>query len=63
MGGEHRPVIIDAITTPDEPPIPPHVTFEQARALMTSVAEAPKEGWRGAVEGFREMVQEFVPGR
>jgi pyruvate dehydrogenase (quinone) len=58
-----RPVIIDAVTTPDEPPIPPHVTFEQARALMTSVAGAPAEGWRGALEGFREMVQEFIPGR
>lgn len=58
-----RPVIIDAVTTADEPPMPPHVTFEQARALMTSVAAAPQQGWRGALEGFREMVQEFVPGR
>jgi pyruvate dehydrogenase (quinone) len=58
-----KPVIVDAVTTPDEPPIPPHVTFEQARALMTSVAAAPREGWRGALEGFREMIQEFTPGR
>ena len=36
-----RPVIIDAITTPDEPPIPPHVTFEQAEALMKSLAKDP----------------------
>ena len=54
-----RPVIVDALTTPDEPPIPPHVTFEQAKGLMTSVAEAPSEGIAGAKEGVREMIQEF----
>jgi pyruvate dehydrogenase (quinone) len=58
-----RPVIIDAITTPDEPPIPPHVTREEAEALMKSVLEDPKGGWRGALEGFRETLQAFVPGR
>jgi len=58
-----RPVIIDAHTTPDEPPLPPHLTYEQAKALMESVLKDPAEGWRGALEGFREMVQQFVPGR
>jgi pyruvate dehydrogenase (quinone) len=57
-----RPVIIDAITTPDEPPIPPHVTRKEAEALMKSVLEDPKGGWRGALEGIRETVQAFVPG-
>src|SRR5487761_275129 len=57
-----RPVIVDAITTADEPPIPPHVTRQEAEALMKSVLEDPKGGWRGALEGFRETVQAFVPG-
>ena len=58
-----RPVIIDAITTPDEPPIPPHVTFEQAEALMKSLAKDPSGGWAGALAGFREMLQELAPSR
>src|SRR5579875_813544 len=58
-----RPVIVDALTTPDEPPFPPRVTREQAEALMKSGREDPAGGWRGALEGFREMLQEFVPGR
>ena len=58
-----RPVIIDAITTPDEPPIPPHVTFEQAEALMKSLAKDPSGGWAGTLAGVREMLQEFVPTR
>jgi len=58
-----RPVIIDALTTPDEPPIPPHVTYDQARALAESVMKDPAEGWRGALEAIREMAFEFLPGR
>jgi pyruvate dehydrogenase (quinone) len=55
-----RPVIIDALTTPDEPPIPPHVTYEQAEALMKSLVKDPSDGWAGTLAGFREVVQEFV---
>ena len=55
-----RPVIVDALTTPDEPPMPPHVTFAQARALTKSVLADPSGGFAGAKEGVREMVQELV---
>jgi Thiamine pyrophosphate-requiring enzymes [acetolactate synthase, pyruvate dehydrogenase (cytochrome), glyoxylate carboligase, phosphonopyruvate decarboxylase] len=58
-----RPVIIDAMSDPEEPPIPPHVTFEQMRAMTTSFVEAPKEGLPGALEAAREFVQELRPGR
>jgi pyruvate dehydrogenase (quinone) len=58
-----RPVIIDALTTPDEPPMPPHVTFAQAKALTESVLAEPSEGFAGAKEGVREMVQEFMHGK
>jgi pyruvate dehydrogenase (quinone) len=55
-----RPVIVDALTTPDEPPMPPHVTFDQAKALTSSVAAAPRAGIAGAAEGVREMVHELM---
>ena len=42
-----RPVIIDALTTPDEPPIPPHVTREEAEALMKSLVKDPSGAGRG----------------
>jgi len=58
-----RPVIVDALTSPDEPPIPPHVTFEEARALTQSTLEDPAAGWRGALEGVREVVHELAPNR
>ncbi len=58
-----RPVVIDARTDPEEPPIPPHVTFAQMEAMTKAFVGAPKEGLPGAVEAVREFAEEFIPGR
>jgi pyruvate dehydrogenase (quinone) len=56
-----RPAVLDVITDPDVPPIPPHVTFEQAtktaRALIKGDADR-----RGVIkEGLLTKVQELLP--
>ncbi|MGH3196392.1 MAG: thiamine pyrophosphate-requiring protein, partial [Streptosporangiaceae bacterium] len=58
-----RPVIIDAMTDPEEPPIPPHITFKQMEDMAKSFIGAPRAGLPGAVEAAREFVQELKPGR
>jgi pyruvate dehydrogenase (quinone) len=58
-----RPVIIDAMTDPEEPPLPPHITFTQAEAFARSVLEDPRAGISGAMEAVREKIDELVPGR
>ncbi|MBE1161526.1 thiamine pyrophosphate-requiring protein [Dyella acidiphila] len=34
-----RPVVIEFITDPDVPPLPPHITWSQAKAYMTAMAK------------------------
>ena len=58
-----RPVIIDAMSDPEEPPIPPHITFEQMQKLTKSVLAAPRAGIPGAIAGAREFAHELLPGR
>ncbi len=57
----NRPVLIDAITDPDVPPIPPHITFEQAKAYASALFKGdPNE--RGIIrQTFHEMVEAFMP--
>jgi pyruvate dehydrogenase (quinone) len=57
-----RPVLYEAVTDPEVPPLPPHVTFEQARHYMTAVVGDPD---RSAVikESIKQKLEEFVPGR
>ena len=35
--GANTPVVIDARCDPDVPPLPPHITFEQAKGFMSSL--------------------------
>jgi pyruvate dehydrogenase (quinone) len=58
-----RPVIINALTDPNEAPLPPHITFEQAEKFAKSILADPQSGLPGAVESVREKVHEFLPGR
>ncbi|MGH9073958.1 MAG: thiamine pyrophosphate-requiring protein, partial [Acidimicrobiales bacterium] len=58
-----RPVIVDARTDPEEPPIPPHITFEQVHAMTKAFLGDPKEGLPGAVNAMKEFAQELLPGR
>ena len=52
------PVVLEAITDPEVPPLPPHIRLEQARALMSALpgdpnrAQIVKEAVKGKVEEF-----------
>lgn len=58
-----RPFVIDAMTDPEEPPLPPHITFKQAEEFTKSFVAEPSAGLAGVVNAMREKVDEFVPGR
>ena len=56
----NRPVVIEAVTDPEVPPLPPHITFKQAMDFSKSLLhDSAREGMiRGAV---KDMVETFVP--
>jgi pyruvate dehydrogenase (quinone) len=58
-----RPFLIDAMTDPEEPPLPPHITFKQAEDYAKSFLEDPSGGLPGVVNAMREKVDEFLPSR
>ena len=50
------------MTDPEVPPLPPHITFEQARHYLTAMAVDPD---RGAMlkESLKQKLEELIPGR
>ncbi|MDQ2971634.1 MAG: thiamine pyrophosphate-requiring protein [Pseudomonadota bacterium] len=57
-----RPCIIEAITDPEVPPLPPHITFKQAVAFSESMLKGDS-GTAGMIkESAREMLATFFPG-
>ncbi|HWV58239.1 MAG TPA: thiamine pyrophosphate-requiring protein [Longimicrobiales bacterium] len=57
-----RPVIVDAITDPEVPPLPPHITFRQARNFMLSMARGDRRRRRVIRQSARELVDGRLPG-
>ncbi|MDN4633536.1 thiamine pyrophosphate-requiring protein [Sphingomonas sp. PsM26] len=53
-----RPVVLEVKTDPNVAPLPPHVTLEQAKAFVTSMAK----GDRGAVKVIADTARQIVGG-
>jgi pyruvate dehydrogenase (quinone) len=58
-----RPVVVEAVTDPEVPPLPPHITIEQAKALSSALLAGDPHSSRIVRQSFRQKMQEFLPGR
>jgi pyruvate dehydrogenase (quinone) len=56
-----RPVVIDAITDPEVPPLPPHVTFDQARAFARAVLAGDSGSLQMIRQTLKKKVRELLP--
>ncbi|MGW2648826.1 thiamine pyrophosphate-requiring protein [Streptomyces sp. NPDC001393] len=57
-----RPCVLDFVTDPAVPPIPPHATLDQIEAAAASVLKGDSDRAAMIRQGFRAKVQEFLPG-
>jgi len=58
-----RPFVIDAVVDPEVPPLPPHITLEQARSLMSALRQHDPNARAIIGESFKQKMLEFLPGR
>ncbi|MFJ8609138.1 thiamine pyrophosphate-requiring protein [Streptomyces sp. NPDC093675] len=57
-----RPCVLDFVTDPAVPPIPPHATLDQIEAAAASVIRGDSDRAAMVRQGFKAKVQEFLPG-
>lgn len=55
-----RPVVIDALTDAEVPPLPPHVTWEQATSMLKSLVKGDPEAKDVIKQSFKAKVEELV---
>ncbi|MGH9094676.1 MAG: thiamine pyrophosphate-requiring protein, partial [Acidimicrobiales bacterium] len=58
-----RPVVLEAITDPEVPPLPPHITVEQAHSFMHSLLGGDPDAKQMIVQSAKQKLEEFLPGR
>ncbi|MFJ7905053.1 thiamine pyrophosphate-requiring protein [Streptomyces sp. NPDC096198] len=57
-----RPCVLDFVTDPAVPPIPPHATLDQIEAAALSVLKGDRDRTGMVRQGFKAKMQEFLPG-
>jgi pyruvate dehydrogenase (quinone) len=58
-----RPTVIDVRCDPNVPPIPPHATFEQVKAMAGAVLHGDADTWGFVKQGIKQKAQQYLPGR
>ncbi len=58
-----RPVVLEAFTDPDVPPLPPHITLKQAQAFASTLIKGDPSEWRVIKETAKELVADLMPSR
>jgi pyruvate dehydrogenase (quinone) len=55
-----RPVVFEAITDPEVPPLPPHIRFEQARKMAGALAAGDPHRGRIVKQSVKGKLEEFI---
>jgi pyruvate dehydrogenase (quinone) len=55
-----RPVVYEAVTDPEIPPLPPHIRFEQAQGMASALAKGDPSEIRIAWNSLRGKLEEFT---
>jgi pyruvate dehydrogenase (quinone) len=58
-----RPTVLEVITDPEVPPLPPHITLEQAKSLTSSVLKGDPATRKIIRQSLRQKLAGAVPGR
>jgi pyruvate dehydrogenase (quinone) len=57
-----RPVVLEAVTDPEVPPLPPHITFEQSVHFAEAVARGDSRGGRMVRRSLRQRAASLLHG-
>jgi pyruvate dehydrogenase (quinone) len=57
--GSDKPVLLEAVTDPEVPPLPPHIRFEQARKLAAALPGDPARG-EIVTQSLKGKLKEFI---
>jgi pyruvate dehydrogenase (quinone) len=57
-----RPAVLEAVTDPEVPPLPPHITFEEAKHFASAVLRGDPNAGRMVRQSIRQMLDAIKPG-
>lgn len=56
------PTVVEVVTDPEIPPLPPHITFDQAAKMATAMLKGDPRAAKAITKSLRAKLQELAPG-
>jgi pyruvate dehydrogenase (quinone) len=57
-----KPVLLEFMTDPNVAPLPPHITFKEAKDFMLSMVKGDKNAWDIIKQTMKEVKDSYFPG-
>ncbi len=61
--GSDRPFVLEAVTDPDVPPMPPHISLAEAKAMTFALAKGDPDFGHVVRQTLKDKVSEYLPSR
>jgi pyruvate dehydrogenase (quinone) len=58
-----RPFLVEAVTDPNVPPLPPHITLKQAKAMTFALAKGDPDFGEVMHQTLKDKLAEYLPTR
>jgi pyruvate dehydrogenase (quinone) len=58
-----RPVVLNVYTDPAVPPMPPHITFKQAKAFASAIFHGDADSWDIIKQSAKDVWSEYFPAK
>lgn len=58
-----RPIVVEAITDPNVPPLPPHITWEQAKSFISALWAGDAEALGYIKQTAKDAAESYLPRR
>jgi pyruvate dehydrogenase (quinone) len=58
-----RPVVLEAVTDPNVPPLPPHITLKHMKAFTSTLWQGDPETLQMLKNTAKDFIRELIPGR
>ena len=55
-----KPVLLEAYTYSSVPPLPPHITFKQAKAFASSMVKDDENAWDVIKQSWKGVLKEYI---
>jgi pyruvate dehydrogenase (quinone) len=56
-----RPVVFEAVTDPNVPPLPPHISLQQAKAFTSSILKGDVDTWGMIKQTYKDVIKNYLP--